>query len=81
MSKFFLVAQSSYLSKKDNQTKILTLLIDEKGNPIVSTTIPTLDAKVLPKLPEVKVTVEAGSAFEGRISSKITGVELMNVPK
>lgn len=79
MSKFYLVKQSSY-KNKEGKTGLLTLLVDEKGNPINSTSIPVLDPKMFPLLPEVEVQIEAGSAFNGRISSRIVGVKLAGLP-
>lgn len=75
-NKYFLVSQSSYTSK-DGVKRLLTLLVDEKGNPVVSTSVSEIDVKQLPKLPEVKVVMEAGTVFDGRISARITGIEFL----
>ncbi|TXG79169.1 MAG: hypothetical protein E6R13_10275 [Spirochaetes bacterium] len=80
MSKFFLVKQSSY-KNKDGKAGLLTLLVDEKGNAITTTSVGVLDPKIFPILPEVEVQIEAGSAFNGRISSRIVGINVVGLPQ
>ena len=79
MSKYYLVKQSQYTNKL-GKTGILTLLVDEKGNPITTTGVGILDPKSFPVLPECEVTLEAGSSFNGRISSRVTGIKLTGLP-
>jgi len=76
MSRFFLVGQKSY-KNKEGKTGLLTTLLDEKGNSLVTTSVGEIDPRQLPELPEVAVEIEAGTVFEGRISSRITGVKFM----
>jgi hypothetical protein len=80
MSKYYFVKQSSYKNKLGN-SGLLTLLVDEKGNSVVSTSCAIIDPKYAPVLPEVNVTVEAGSSFNGRISSKVTGISFVDQPR
>lgn len=46
MSKFFFVKQSSYINSKTKNSGLLTLLVDEKGNSIVTTKVGIIDPKM-----------------------------------
>jgi hypothetical protein len=75
-TKYYFIGQRTY-KNKEGQVKLLTLLCDNKGNPVISTSIPEVDKSHVPDLPEVKVTLEASSSFNGRIGSKVTGIEFL----
>lgn len=75
-SKYFFITQRSY-KDKNGVAKLLTLLVDGKGNPVVTTSVDEVPSSKHPDLPEVKVTLVAGSSFNGRVTSRVTGIEFV----
>lgn len=74
MSKYFLVGQSTYTKKDTKEVVVVTTFKDERGQVVNSYSLPAIDPAKLPKLPEVKLVMEAGTVFDNRVTSKITGI-------